>query len=434
MSSATATPARDRPQPLRKLRLIVPLLLLVAGAGFGARYFFFQPEADGLEVSGRIEGYETNIAAKVAGRIAEITVREGDRVTSGQVIARLDAEELAAQLEGARARLAAAQQRETQAQIQLGVIQSQIDEAQLNRAQAQDDASSRVNQAQSNVAAAEAQLAQAKAQVEQAQAELALAVAERDRFAPLLDQGVIPQQQFDQVQTRLETTRATLAARRASVAAAEKQVGVARGSLQQAQTARFNPQIATTRLTGLQQQLAQARSQLAAAKAEVANAAAQVEEIAARRNDLNIVSPIAGIVLSRSVEPGEVVGSGSTLLTVVNLEDVYLRGYLPEGQIGLVRVGRAAKVYLDSAPDQPLEATVAAIDTEASFTPENIYFKEDRVQQVFGLKLAIENPGGFAKPGMPADGEIAIEATQLSRSETKAAQRLSSLNPFHSRR
>ncbi len=94
---------------------------------------------------------------------------------------------------------------------------------------------------------------------------------------------------------------------------------------------------------------------------------------------------------------------------MVDLNQVYLRGFIPEGQIGNVRVGQAAQVYLDSAPDRPLAAKVAAIDSEASFTPENIYFREDRVQQVFGVRLTIDQPDGFAKPGMPADAEIELE-------------------------
>jgi len=109
------------------------------------------------------------------------------------------------------------------------------------------------------------------------------------------------------------------------------------------------------------------------------------------------------------VEPGEVVATGRTLLTVIDPNTVYLRGFIPGGQIGNVRVGQRANVFLDSAPDRPLSARVTAIDTQASFTPENIYFREDRVRQVFGVKLSIDNPQGFAKPGMPADGEIITE-------------------------
>jgi HlyD family secretion protein len=158
----------------------------------------------------------------------------------------------------------------------------------------------------------------------------------------------------------------------------------------------------------LQQQLNVSNAQLAQAQAEVGNAQAAVQEIDARLSDLSIVSPIEGVVQTRSVEPGTVVSPGTTLLTVINPDDVFMRGFIPEGRIGEVRVGQPARVFLDSFPDQPLEARVRAIDPQASFTPENIYFKEDRVRQVFGVELAIDDPGGFAKPGMPADAVISI--------------------------
>lgn len=79
------------------------------------------------------------------------------------------------------------------------------------------------------------------------------------------------------------------------------------------------------------------------------------------------------------------------------------------GKVKLVAVREGDRVALDSAPETALAAKVTAIDTAASFTPENIYFQDDRVTQVFGLKLAVENPDGFAKPGMPADGQILLE-------------------------
>jgi HlyD family secretion protein len=98
-------------------------------------------------------------------------------------------------------------------------------------------------------------------------------------------------------------------------------------------------------------------------------------------------------------------------VTLVNLAEVYLRAFVPEGQIGHVRVGQPARVYLDSAPTRPLEAQVTRVDPQASFTPENTYFREDRVKQVVGVKLRLRSADGSAKPGMPADGEILVSGS-----------------------
>ena len=85
---------------------------------------------------------------------------------------------------------------------------------------------------------------------------------------------------------------------------------------------------------------------------------------------------------------------------------------MPEGSIGRVRVGQPARVYLDSAVTTPIDATVSRIDPQSSFTPENTYFREDRVKQVVGVKLQIRGATGFAKPGMPADGEILVDGRE----------------------
>jgi HlyD family secretion protein len=140
------------------------------------------------------------------------------------------------------------------------------------------------------------------------------------------------------------------------------------------------------------------------------NARAAKQEIQSKIADLKIISPIDGVVTARSVEPGAVVTTGKTLLTVINPDEVYLRGFIPEGEIANIKVGQPAKVFLDSRPDRPLSAKISAIDTQASFTPENIYFKEDRVKQVFGVKIRIDRPDGLAKPGMPADAEIVTQS------------------------
>ncbi|AFZ31126.1 secretion protein HlyD family protein [Gloeocapsa sp. PCC 7428] len=388
-------------------RLLIPIgLILVGAVGFSIWYFSSRPRTDALQLSGRIEGYPTNLGAKVGGRIEFVTVREGDRVRKNETIVGLDDAEIQAQLQGANARLSAAQQQEQQARLQIAVAQSQIEEAQFNLQQSQGDARGRIAQAEANVAAAEAQLNQTQAQLIEARSQLELARKERDRFQQLLQAGAITQQQFDQTQATFQTAQATLQSREAAIDAAQKQVSAAQGALVQAQTASLNPNIRNTQLNALRRQLDVARSQLAAAQAEVKNAQASRQQIQAQIADLNVVSPIDGVVLTRSVEPGEVVATGRTLLTLIDPNTVYLRGFIPGGQIANVRIGQRANVFLDSAPDRPLAARVTAIDTQASFTPENIYFREDRVRQVFGVKLSIDDPQGFAKPGMPADGEI----------------------------
>ena len=103
--------------------------------------------------------------------------------------------------------------------------------------------------------------------------------------------------------------------------------------------------------------------------------------------------------------------AGTPIVTLVDLARVYLRGFVPEGRIGEVKVGQPARVYLDSDPDEPIEAFVSRIDPQATFTPENTYFREDRVKQVVGVKLQLKGAVGFAKPGMPADGEILVSAS-----------------------
>jgi HlyD family secretion protein len=162
-----------------------------------------------------------------------------------------------------------------------------------------------------------------------------------------------------------------------------------------------------------------AQRQVGAAQADAERARAQLDEARANRNDLNVIAPFAGTVATRTAEPGEVVMAGTPIITLIDLGRVYLRGFVPEGHIGRVRVGQAARVYLDSAPTTPIDAVVMRIDPQASFTPENTYFREDRVKQVVGVKVLLRGAVGFAKPGMPADGEVLVEGSEWPARRTR---------------
>jgi HlyD family secretion protein len=376
------------------------LLLLVAGAALAAavlmgRLLFPSAEPEGIvTLSGRIEGDQSKIGPRTGGRIVEIAVREGDTVQADQVIASLDDEQVRAREAAARAALAQAEARATSARDQVAVLEAQLLQTELRTTQSRADADGRVRQAESDLAAAEAQLAQQRALYE-------LALFDKNAYTRLAKTGAVSERQG--LQAASAADQQALA-----VAAAERRVNASRGALATARANLANPDIRAAETAAVRRQIAQQRAEVASAEAQIALARAQLAEAEANRHDLTIRAPIAGTVVTRAAEPGEIVAAGTPIVTLVDLASVYLRGYVPEGRIGLVRAGQSARVYLDSSPDEPIEAVVSRIDPQATFTPENTYFRDDRVKQVVGVKLQLKGATGFAKPGMPADGEILV--------------------------
>ncbi|MBE9205748.1 HlyD family efflux transporter periplasmic adaptor subunit [Nostoc sp. LEGE 06077] len=443
--SLTNVPVSKQQRRKKPIPLLIGGLLVISGISYAVWHSQPQGAVNILKVSGRIEGYETEIGVKRSGRIETIAMREGTAVKKGQELITMDDSNdqlLQDQLRGAEARIASAQSDEQQAisdvervEREIQEITSQINEAKLNVRQSQGDTQGRIEQAKSNVAAAKAQLVQAQAQVKQAAAEVNLANINRDRYAKLVKEGAINQQQFDQAQTTLDTAIATLEARQAAVNAARQNLSAVEGALTQAKTTGFNPDIRNAQLTSLFRKQQQSYAQLKSAQAKVKSAQAKVRDAQASKQqlitqitdskkDLNVLSPIDGVVTARSAEPGAVVNSQTKILTIVDPKTLYFRGFIPEGDIGKVRLGQTTKILLDSAPDKPLQGKVIAIDPQASFTPENIYFQKDRVRQVVGIRVEVTNPDGCfnpenpyaesdlpcAKIGMPADAEILLKA------------------------
>ncbi len=419
-ASRSQSPKQEKPAPQppkRKRRTGVFVLIFLVAAGvlafFGYRNYAARQEQKGkLFVSGRIEGYETNLGAKIGGRVQWIKYREGAVVHPGELVAQLSDDDYQAQLRGSQARLKKAIEARDVAEQQVEVAQQTVDQSELNRLQATQDTKGKVFQAQAQVASAKAQLSQAEAEVIQTQADLKLAHLRKERYDTLAQQGAVMQDQADQADTTVATTQATLEAKIAALESAKKQLAASQGNLMQQESTRLNPPIRSSQLTASQRQLIQAKSQLKSAADEIHNAQSDIDQIKANIAYLNIPSTIYGVVTARPVEPGAVVTAGQTVLSCINLDTVYLRGYVPEGSIGKVRVDQDAMVYLDSAPKKGLPGTVIEIDPEASFTPENIYFRDDRVKQVFGIKIAIKDPQRFPKPGMPADAEILLKETK----------------------
>jgi HlyD family secretion protein len=378
-------------------------IFLVAGAVVAAlaiwEIFFATPRLPDsiLPLSGRIEGDDSAVAPKVTGKILEVTVREGDTVKAGQVIAVLDDAQVRAQEDQARAALVDAQYKAQAARDQNAVLQDQLRQNQVQTTQSTTDADGRVRQAQADLTFAEADLAQQ-------QAALRLAEFNRDAYTRLAKTGAVSKQQGLQAEVQADEQAA-------AVAAAQRKVSSYQGALTTAQANLDNPKIRVAQVSGTEGQITQQQATIDAAKAETAQAQAQLAEAEANRADLTVLAPFDGTILTRAAEPGEVVQAGTAIVTLLNLSKVYLRGFVPEGEIGKVKIGQPAHIFLDSNPNQALDGYVLRIDPQATFTPENTYFRDDRVKQVVGMKLALTQGIGFAKPGMPADGEILTSGT-----------------------
>ena len=191
--------------------------------------------------------------------------------------------------------------------------------------------------------------------------------------------------------------------------ASKRRVEAAQGAVVLAKSSLSNPAIRNAQTAAVQGQILQQKTEVINAESQLQQANAQLAEAAANRSDLSIRAPFEGSIVTRTAEPGEVIAAGTAIVTMLDLGKVYLRGFIPEGQIGKVKVGQPARIYLDSAPKSPLDAYVSRIDPQATFTPENTYFRDDRVKQVVGVKLQLKSGIGYAKPGMPSDGEILVE-------------------------
>jgi HlyD family secretion protein len=200
-----------------------------------------------------------------------------------------------------------------------------------------------------------------------------------------------------------------VAASRRRLESTRRRLEAARGSLTTAQANLSNPGIRSFQADAVRKQINQQDAEIASANAAAQQARFQLTEAQDNRNDLTITAPFDGTVMTRAAEPGEVVQAGTAIVTLLDMSKVYLRGFVPEGQIGKVKIGQPGHVYLDSAPDKAIDAVVQRIDPQATFTPENTYFRDDRVKQVVGVKLLLKSATGFAKPGMPSDGEILVD-------------------------
>lgn len=348
--------------------LIVLALAAFGGAGYLAldRGVWNSGLPEGLiQANGRIEGDHVTVASKFPGRIHELLAREGATVAAGDVLARLEDNQSKARMEQARGAFEAIEATVQAAHLDLAVLNLDVPLA---------------------IEAADAEAAEAKAKVAKALAVEKEANSDARRFRDLAEKDQASRQQQEQADMKWDVAR--------------REIAIARATLAQRQKAVAQAELGWKRIRAKE-------AEVAALEHRRDQAYAALEEAESVLTDLTIRAPTGGTITTRLVDVGEVVSPGAPLLELVDLDRLYLKVYVPEIQIGKVRLDLPARIYTDAFPDQPFDATVRYIASKAEFTPKEVQTPDERVKLIYSVKLYLaENPGHRLTPGLPADAVI----------------------------
>jgi HlyD family secretion protein len=388
-----------------KKRIVMFIVVAAAGVAFWMwRTGQFSKPTDRILVSGNLELTLVDLSFKIAGRMTELTVREGDSVKMGQLIARLDPVQLQQQRARDQASVFNAQsnydQLMTSIEFQKATLESDIASrhADLNQAQAHLDelvAGSRPEEIQ-----------QAQGAVNDARAQVDLARADWERAQTLYKNEDISTSQYDQARTKFNSANAIL--EQAQQKYALVKAGPRKEEIEgaRAQVAHAQAAVATAEANRLELQRKQ--QELVARRAQIDQARAQTGISEAQLNDTVIYAPIDGVVLVKAAEAGEVLAAGTTIVTIGDIEHPWLRAYVGETDLGRVKLGQRVKLSTDSYPGKVYMGTISFISSEAEFTPKQIQTKEERVKLVYRIKVDVNNANHELKNNMPVDAEIEL--------------------------
>jgi len=380
---------------------VILIGFLVLLSGVGAVVWWGQSSRRGAELyySGTIEATSSNLAFQVGGRVQEILTDEGQSVDAGAVLAVLDRREYVALRDQARANLQRAGQNllqlETVLEINRNVLPAEVDRA-----------AAAVKALQAQSAEAESgyrvqEVERARLAADAARVTLENARKDKDRYDELFRKGVVAEKSRDSFKVQYEIAlkehqRAVEAYQMAREGFRREEVDTARSRLAEGQAALRLAQSNLKKIEAAEQDVEAARAQVAAAQAALDVAEIQLDHTRVR-------APYGGIILSRNVEPGEVVTPSQEVLSIADLSTVDLKVFVAETEIGRIAPGQPVAVKIDTFPDKVYDGRVAYISPQAEFTPKIIQTHKERVKLVFLVKVSVPNPHFELKSGMPAD-------------------------------
>lgn len=338
--------------------LLISVVLIVAGLLIFS--YFRKKPVEAIDTTGIVEGTEVNLASKIPGRISEMCCKEGDIVRKDAVVIRLVSDDLKAAVEQAAASLerAKADERSTAALIE----SSRAD----------------LNTAKADVKNAEADVEKSKVQMDDAKKQM-------ERMTALFKENLASQSDEDRVVTAYESLRAAYESSKARYEASLSRVEQSSSQLYYSQT------------------------QLASAKARLKEAEAALSLQNAKFDDTIIKTPVSGTVVLRAMEPGEYISPGVTVITIVDMENLWVRIDVEESLIGRIRLDSEARITIDGMPGKEIRGKISRIGRYAEFATQKDVRHGVQDLKSFHVEIRIGDTGKILKPGMTVNVGIPVK-------------------------
>ena len=386
----------------KAIPVIMVLIILVVSLYYVLFLKDQKSDKTGISVSGTIEVTQVDLSFTAGGRILEIIPQEGDRVSKGELLAYIDAEDINQSIE-------IAEKQKNTYEAQIPVLDTQIKEAVLSHEKELILAQDRINEAKFNYESLvsgnrKEDIEKSQLAVNQAKIILENDKKEYERAENLYSEGAMPAQQRDRLKTVWLTSeekyKQSLQTYELLKTGAKKEdISAVYSKLEQAKA---NYELVKTR----ELKAKQLREQKQAVMSQITLSKELKKQADLNKKHIKLYSPLNGVVMLRLRENGEVVAPGIPVFTVADINNAYLKAYVSESDLGKVKLGQSVKVKTDSYPDKTYEGKIYYISDLAEFTPKTLTTKEDRVKLVYKIKVELNNESQELKQGMIADGTI----------------------------
>ncbi len=349
-----------------------------------------EDEEDGvLQLHGWVEGTNVTLSAQVAGQLIDVSVEEGDMVAVNQSVFNIDSGQIRAQFKAAKAAVASANRSAAKSVNDLSIVKSSLDGARISLKLTEQKSIALIAEAEAKLLASQANFVEATALFVRAKKDYI-------RSQPLLKKNTISQSVFDGIEE-------SYFARKAMLDRISREVDLSKAGKKLAMTTLSEIELKKNDIVTLERQVSAAEIAVEIANANHMKMIANQDERQEDVNDTSESSKVAGTVIDKVAEAGEYVVRGSPVVVIVDLQQLYIKTYVEQDQVGMIKLGDTAKIEIDSFPGQTFIGKVYFIAPQAEFTPRNIQMNEHRSTMVYKVKVRVHNPEGLVKPGLPAD-------------------------------